>query len=140
MSRSRHTEAQIIAALKQMEAGRPAAEVAREVGVAAPTLYQWKANTAGTYKRTPECLGSRDTRPAERAELLYLNEKAHPATSERQAGQAPPEPRGSRGQPASSAADPRRGGTRRRTRQRRPATRDGPAISTRSWLLTGKRR
>lgn len=40
MSRSRHTEAQMIAALKQMEAGRPAAEVAREVGVAAPTLYQ----------------------------------------------------------------------------------------------------
>ena len=47
MSRSRHTEAQMIAALKQMEAGRPAAEVAREVGVSAPTLYQWKAKYGG---------------------------------------------------------------------------------------------
>ena len=47
MSRSRHTEAQMIAALKQMEAGRAAAEVAREVGVATPTLYQWKAKYGG---------------------------------------------------------------------------------------------
>lgn len=47
MSRSRHTEAQMIAALKQMEAGRAAAEVAREVGVAPPTLYQWKAKYGG---------------------------------------------------------------------------------------------
>jgi putative transposase len=47
MSRSRHTEAQMIAALKQMEAGRAAAEVAREVGVAAPTLCQWKAKYGG---------------------------------------------------------------------------------------------
>ena len=47
MSRSRHTEAQMIAALEQMEAGRPAAEVAREVGVSAPTLYQWKAKYGG---------------------------------------------------------------------------------------------
>lgn len=47
MSRSRHTEAQMIGALKQMEAGRKAAEVAREVGVSVPTLYQWKAKYGG---------------------------------------------------------------------------------------------
>jgi putative transposase len=47
MSRSRHTEAQMIAALKQMEAGRKAADVAREVGVSTPTLYQWKAKYGG---------------------------------------------------------------------------------------------
>lgn len=47
MSRSRHTEAQMIAALKQMEAGRAVAEVAREVGVSVPTLYQWKAKYGG---------------------------------------------------------------------------------------------
>ena len=47
MSRSKHTEAQMIAALKQMEAGRPAAEVAREVGVSTATLYQWKAKYGG---------------------------------------------------------------------------------------------
>ena len=33
MSRSRHTEAQIIAALKQVEAGRTVEDVARECGV-----------------------------------------------------------------------------------------------------------
>ena len=33
MSRSRHTEAQMIGALKQLEAGRKAEDVAREVGV-----------------------------------------------------------------------------------------------------------
>jgi putative transposase len=47
MSRSRHTEAQMIAALKQMEAGRKAAEVAREEGVSTATLYQWKAKYGG---------------------------------------------------------------------------------------------
>ena len=33
MSKSKHTEAQIIAALKQVEAGRKAEDVARECGV-----------------------------------------------------------------------------------------------------------
>jgi putative transposase len=33
MSKSNHSEAQIVAALKQMEAGRKAEDVAREVGV-----------------------------------------------------------------------------------------------------------
>jgi|GEM_PF-3540538 len=37
MSRSRHTEAQMIAALKQLEAGRKAEDVAREVGVSKHT-------------------------------------------------------------------------------------------------------
>jgi len=47
MSRSKHSEAQMIAALKQMEAGRSAADVAREVGMVTPTLYQWKAKYGG---------------------------------------------------------------------------------------------
>ena len=34
-----HTEAQMIAALKQMEAGRKAEDVAREIGVSKHTLY-----------------------------------------------------------------------------------------------------
>ncbi len=33
MSKSNHTEAQMIGALKQLEAGRKAEDVAREVGV-----------------------------------------------------------------------------------------------------------
>ncbi len=47
MSRSRHTEAEIIAALKQVEAGRKAEDVAREVGVSKHTIYAWKAKYGG---------------------------------------------------------------------------------------------
>ncbi len=47
MSRSRHTEAEMIAALQQMEAGRTAEDVAREMGVSKHTLYAWKAKYGG---------------------------------------------------------------------------------------------
>lgn len=47
MSRSRHNEAEIIGALKQMEAGRTAEEVGRELGVSKHTLYAWKAKYGG---------------------------------------------------------------------------------------------
>lgn len=47
MSRSRHTEAQIIAALKQVEAGRTAEDAAREQGVSKHTIYAWKAKFGG---------------------------------------------------------------------------------------------
>ena len=43
MSNSRHTEAQIIGELKQMETGRKAEDVVREVGVSKHTIYAWKA-------------------------------------------------------------------------------------------------
>ena len=47
MSRSRHTEAQMIAALKQVEAGRAVEDVAREEGVSKHTIYGWKAKYGG---------------------------------------------------------------------------------------------
>jgi putative transposase len=47
MSRSKHTEAQMIAALKQVEAGRKAEDVAREHGVSKHTIYAWKAKYGG---------------------------------------------------------------------------------------------
>ena len=47
MSRGRHTEAQMIGALKQMEAGRKAEDVAREVGVSKHTIYAWKEKYGG---------------------------------------------------------------------------------------------
>ncbi len=47
MSRSKHTEAGIIAALKQVEAGRRAEDVAREQGVSKHTIYVWKAGFGG---------------------------------------------------------------------------------------------
>lgn len=47
MSKSKHSEAQIIAALKQVEAGCTADDVARECGVSKHTIYAWKAKFGG---------------------------------------------------------------------------------------------
>jgi putative transposase len=47
MPKSRHTEAQMIGALQQVDAGRSAADVAREVGVSTHTIYAWKAKYGG---------------------------------------------------------------------------------------------
>jgi putative transposase len=47
MSKSAHTEAQIIGAVKQVEAGRKAEEVAREMGVSKHTIYAWKQKYGG---------------------------------------------------------------------------------------------
>jgi putative transposase len=45
--KSRHTEAEMIAALKQVEAGRKVEDVAREVGVSKHTIYGWKPKYGG---------------------------------------------------------------------------------------------
>lgn len=47
MSKSSHSEAEIIAALKQLEGGRRAEDVARECGVSRHTIYAWKAKYGG---------------------------------------------------------------------------------------------
>ena len=47
MSKSNHSEAQMMEALKQVEAGRSAAEVGREYGVSKHTIYAWKAKYGG---------------------------------------------------------------------------------------------
>ncbi len=47
MSRSKHTEAQIIAALTQVEAGRKVDDVAWECDVSQATIYTWKAKYDG---------------------------------------------------------------------------------------------
>ena len=47
MSKSKHTEAQMIAALKQVEAGWKVEDVARECGVSKHTIYAWKAKYGG---------------------------------------------------------------------------------------------
>jgi len=47
MKKTKHSEEKIIAAVKQMEAGRPAKEIARELGVTDQTLYNWKSKYGG---------------------------------------------------------------------------------------------
>ena len=47
MKKSRYTEEQVISAVKQMESGRKAKELARELGVSEATLYAWKSKYGG---------------------------------------------------------------------------------------------
>lgn len=47
MKKTRFTESQIVAALKEGEAGVPVAELCRKHGVSAATYYNWKSKYAG---------------------------------------------------------------------------------------------
>jgi len=47
MSKSKHAQAQMIAALKQVEAGRKVEDIARECAVSKHTIYAWKAKYGG---------------------------------------------------------------------------------------------
>ena len=47
MKAKRFTEEQIIGAVKQMEAGRTAIEIGRELGVSKHAIYAWKAKYGG---------------------------------------------------------------------------------------------
>jgi len=47
MKKARISEEKIIAAVKQMEAGRAAKDIARELGVSDQTLYNWKTKYSG---------------------------------------------------------------------------------------------
>ena len=47
MKKTRFSEEQMIGAVKQLEAGRAAAEIARETGVSDQTLYNWRAKYSG---------------------------------------------------------------------------------------------
>ena len=47
MKKTKHTEEKIIGVVKQMEAGRSAKELARELGVTDQTLYNWKSKYGG---------------------------------------------------------------------------------------------
>jgi putative transposase len=47
MKRTRFTEEQIVAILKQSEAGMKTAEVCRQNGISEATFYNWKAKYGG---------------------------------------------------------------------------------------------
>ena len=47
MRKSKFTQSQIVAILKEGEAGVPVAEVCRKHGIISPTYYAWKSKYAG---------------------------------------------------------------------------------------------
>jgi putative transposase len=47
MKKTKHSEEKMIGAVKQLEAGRPVKELAREMGVTDQTLYNWKSKYGG---------------------------------------------------------------------------------------------
>ncbi len=47
MKRSRFSEEQIIAVLKEQEAGMPTADVCRRHGISSATFYKWKSKYGG---------------------------------------------------------------------------------------------
>lgn len=47
MKRSRFSEVQIIAVLKEQEAGMPTADVCRRHGISSATFYKWKSKYGG---------------------------------------------------------------------------------------------
>jgi putative transposase len=47
MKKSKHSETQIVNALKDYENGRKAEDICRELGIQRPTFYAWKKKYSG---------------------------------------------------------------------------------------------
>lgn len=47
MKKGKHTEQQIVSALKQQEAGISVKDISRELGISEATFYNWKAKYGG---------------------------------------------------------------------------------------------
>ena len=89
MAKSKHNEAQIITALKKMDAGQRAEDVAREFGVSTHTIYAWKSKYGGMdVSEAQEASGMRDENARLRKLVadLSLDKEALQSVIEKTAG------------------------------------------------------
>jgi putative transposase len=70
MKRKRHTEEQIIAILKEHEAGARTADVCRKHGVSEATFYNWKAKYGGLEVSEAKRLKAMESENARLKKLL----------------------------------------------------------------------
>ena len=70
MKRSRFSDEQIIAILKEQEAGMPTAGVFRRHGISPATFYKWKANYGGLEVSEAKRLRSLEDENAKLKRLL----------------------------------------------------------------------
>ena len=70
MKRSRFSDEQIIALLKEQEAGMPTAEVCRRHGISPATFYKWKAKYGGLEVSKAKRLRSLEEENAKLKKLL----------------------------------------------------------------------
>ena len=70
MRKSRFSDEQIIAILREQEAGRPTAEVCRKHGVSGATFYKWKSKFGGMDVSDAKRLRSLEDENAKLKKLL----------------------------------------------------------------------
>jgi putative transposase len=86
MKRKRYSEEQIIASLKEVDAGASVPEVSRRHGVAEHTIYRWKSNFGGMEVSEAERLRELEGENAKRKRLLAEAELDKAALKERVRG------------------------------------------------------
>jgi putative transposase len=86
MSKGKHSEVQIIAALKQVEAGRKVEDLARECRVSKRTIYAWKSKYGGmdvSEAQEVKQLREENARPKKLVADLSLNKDMLQSGSEK---------------------------------------------------------